>query len=137
MLCNWWRAWEFYVSNWRRKNFLKVEACVWFCLLLVDHVDSLMPYYLEHAKKVFPYLDCMDDLSKISDMSLPANWYPTARGIQRKVKPRWQNGYHTDLISTGPGFASWPWWPNGYHTHLISTGPVFDSWPLVVTILSS
>ena len=40
---------------------------------------------MEHAKEMYPHLDCMDDLIKISDMTLPANWYPEARAITRKV----------------------------------------------------
>ncbi|XP_043539079.1 ATP-dependent RNA helicase SUPV3L1, mitochondrial [Chiloscyllium plagiosum] len=49
------------------------------------HVDDLFPYFLRHAKQVFPMLDCMEDLRKISDLRLPANWYPEARAIQRKI----------------------------------------------------
>ncbi|XP_077570273.1 ATP-dependent RNA helicase SUPV3L1, mitochondrial [Stigmatopora nigra] len=49
------------------------------------HVDDIYPYFLRHAKQVFPMLDCMDDLRKISDLRVPANWYPEARAIQRKV----------------------------------------------------
>lgn len=30
---------------------------------------------MRHAKQIFPMLDCMDDLRKISDLRLPANWY--------------------------------------------------------------
>lgn len=30
---------------------------------------------MHHAKQIFPMLDCMDDLRKISDLRLPANWY--------------------------------------------------------------
>ncbi|XP_075880210.1 ATP-dependent RNA helicase SUPV3L1, mitochondrial [Nelusetta ayraudi] len=49
------------------------------------HIDDLYPYFMRHAKQIFPMLDCMDDLRKISDLRLPANWYPEARAIQRKV----------------------------------------------------
>ncbi|KAJ8013706.1 hypothetical protein DPEC_G00032570 [Dallia pectoralis] len=49
------------------------------------HVDDLFPYFMRHAKHIFPMLDCMDDLRKISDLRVPANWYPEARAIQRKV----------------------------------------------------
>uniref|UniRef100_A0A4W3KFL3 ATP-dependent RNA helicase SUPV3L1, mitochondrial n=2 Tax=Callorhinchus milii TaxID=7868 RepID=A0A4W3KFL3_CALMI len=49
------------------------------------HVDDLFPYFMRQAKQVFPMLDCMDDLRKISDLRLPANWYPEARAIQRKI----------------------------------------------------
>ncbi|XP_068443110.1 ATP-dependent RNA helicase SUPV3L1, mitochondrial [Clinocottus analis] len=49
------------------------------------HVDDIYPYFMRHAKIIFPMLDCMDDLRKISDLRVPANWYPDARAIQRKV----------------------------------------------------
>lgn len=49
------------------------------------HVDDIYPYFMRHAKIIFPMLDCMDDLRKISDLRVPANWYPEARAIQRKV----------------------------------------------------
>lgn len=49
------------------------------------HVDDIYPYFMRHAKQIFPMLDCMDDLRKISDLRVPADWYPEARAIQRKV----------------------------------------------------
>ncbi|CAN9506974.1 unnamed protein product [Ophioblennius macclurei] len=49
------------------------------------HVDDIYPYFMRHAKQIFPMLDCMDDLRKISDLRVPANWYPEARAIHRKV----------------------------------------------------
>lgn len=49
------------------------------------HVDDIFPYFLRHAKQIFPHLECMDDLKKISDLRQPANWYPSARAINRKI----------------------------------------------------
>ncbi|XP_049280117.1 ATP-dependent RNA helicase SUV3 homolog, mitochondrial [Anopheles funestus] len=49
------------------------------------HVDDVFPYFLRHVKQIFPHLECMDDLKKISDLRQPANWYPNARGMNRKV----------------------------------------------------
>lgn len=49
------------------------------------HIDDVFPYFLRHAKTVFPHLDCMDDLKKISDLRQPANWYSNARAITRKI----------------------------------------------------
>uniref|UniRef100_A0A8W7PBW6 ATP-dependent RNA helicase SUV3 homolog, mitochondrial n=1 Tax=Anopheles coluzzii TaxID=1518534 RepID=A0A8W7PBW6_ANOCL len=49
------------------------------------HVDDIFPYFLRHVKQIFPHLECMDDLKKISDLRQPANWYPSARGMNRKV----------------------------------------------------
>ncbi|XP_048060713.1 LOW QUALITY PROTEIN: ATP-dependent RNA helicase SUPV3L1, mitochondrial [Megalobrama amblycephala] len=49
------------------------------------HIDDIFPYFMRHAKQIFPMLDCIDDLRKISDLRVPANWYPEARAIQRKI----------------------------------------------------
>lgn len=49
------------------------------------HVDDILPYFLRHARQIFPHLDCMDDLKKISDLRQPANWYTSARAINRKI----------------------------------------------------
>lgn len=38
------------------------------------HVDDLFPFFLRHAKQIFPVLECKDDLRKISDLRLPPNW---------------------------------------------------------------
>ncbi|XP_063290283.1 ATP-dependent RNA helicase SUPV3L1, mitochondrial [Pelobates fuscus] len=51
----------------------------------VGHVDDLFPFFMRYAKQIFPMLDCMDDLRRISDLRLPPNWYPEARAIQRKI----------------------------------------------------
>lgn len=40
---------------------------------------------MRHAKQMFPHLECMDDLKKISDLRTPANWYPESRAITRKI----------------------------------------------------
>ncbi|XP_008826034.1 ATP-dependent RNA helicase SUPV3L1, mitochondrial [Nannospalax galili] len=49
------------------------------------HVDDLFPFFLRHAKQIFPVLECKDDLRKISDLRIPPNWYPEARAMQRKI----------------------------------------------------
>ncbi|XP_037089380.1 LOW QUALITY PROTEIN: ATP-dependent RNA helicase SUV3 homolog, mitochondrial-like [Pollicipes pollicipes] len=49
------------------------------------HTDDLIPYFLRHARTIFPHLECMDDLKKISDLREPANWYPQARAINRRI----------------------------------------------------
>lgn len=49
------------------------------------HVDDIFPHFLQHAKEIFPHLNCMNDLRKISDLTNPANWYPDARVQGRKV----------------------------------------------------
>ncbi|XP_012267199.2 ATP-dependent RNA helicase SUV3 homolog, mitochondrial isoform X2 [Athalia rosae] len=49
------------------------------------HVADIFPYYLRHAKQMFPHIECMDDLKQISDLRTPANWYPLARAKIRKI----------------------------------------------------
>lgn len=48
------------------------------------NVDDIFPYFLQHSYEIFPHLECMEDLKKISDLRLPANWYPEARSLERK-----------------------------------------------------
>ncbi|XP_059202089.1 ATP-dependent RNA helicase SUPV3L1, mitochondrial [Centropristis striata] len=49
------------------------------------HIDDIYPYFMRHARQIFPMLDCMDDLIKISDLRVPVNWYPEARAVLRKI----------------------------------------------------
>lgn len=49
------------------------------------HVDDLFPFFLNHARIVFPHLECIEELKKISDSRLPHNWYPEARAMERKI----------------------------------------------------
>lgn len=49
------------------------------------NVTDVFPYFLKHAKIMFPHLECMDDLKKISDLRSPAHWFPEARAINRKI----------------------------------------------------
>ncbi|EFN71602.1 ATP-dependent RNA helicase SUV3-like protein, mitochondrial [Camponotus floridanus] len=49
------------------------------------NVTDLFPYFLRHAKQMFPHLDCLDDLKKIGDLRSPATWYPLARAKNRKI----------------------------------------------------
>lgn len=51
----------------------------------LSHHDDLFPYFLKHAKEIFPHLDCIHDLKRISDLSNPPNWYPEARQQKRKI----------------------------------------------------
>ena len=48
-------------------------------------MTDIFPYFLRHAREMFPHLTCMEDLKKISDLRDPANWYPDARAIARKI----------------------------------------------------
>lgn len=49
------------------------------------NVTDIFPYFLQHAKQMFPHIDCIDDLKKISDLRSPASWYPLARAKNRKI----------------------------------------------------
>ncbi|XP_070539645.1 ATP-dependent RNA helicase SUPV3L1, mitochondrial-like [Ptychodera flava] len=49
------------------------------------HIDDIFPYFMQHSRQVFPMLDCMDDLKKISDLTSPASLYPEARTMKRKI----------------------------------------------------
>lgn len=49
------------------------------------HPDDLFPYFLNHAKEIFPHLSCIDDLKKISDLTNPSTWYPQPRSKTRKI----------------------------------------------------
>ncbi|KAJ8025711.1 ATP-dependent RNA helicase SUPV3L1, mitochondrial [Holothuria leucospilota] len=75
-----------------RKFIMETEALdVDLHIILSDilvgagHIDDIFPYFLRHARQVFPALDCMDDLRKISDLTDPAQWYPEARALDRKI----------------------------------------------------
>ena len=50
-----------------------------------QHNHDIFPYFLTHARKVFPHLDCLDELKLISDLTDPPNWYPDARAMNRKI----------------------------------------------------
>ena len=47
--------------------------------------DDVFPYFLQHSKRIYPVLNCYADLQKISNLSNPANWYPKARELKRKI----------------------------------------------------
>ncbi|XP_028049728.2 ATP-dependent RNA helicase SUV3 homolog, mitochondrial [Monomorium pharaonis] len=49
------------------------------------NVTDIFPYFINHAKKIFPHIDCLDDLKKIGDLRSPATWYPLARSKNRKI----------------------------------------------------
>jgi len=38
------------------------------------NITDIFPYFLRHAKQIFPHIDCLDDLKKISDLRNPASW---------------------------------------------------------------
>lgn len=46
---------------------------------------DLLPYFSDHAKEIFPQLNWVDDLKRISDLTNPATWYPSARSKFRRI----------------------------------------------------
>jgi len=68
-------------------QLLPPELYVLFSDILAgaSHIHDIFPYFLTHARKVFPHLECLDDLKLVSDLTDPPNWYPDARNIQRKI----------------------------------------------------
>ena len=64
------------------------------------HIDDLFPYFLLHAKKCYPHLECMDDLRQISDLRSPANWYPEARQKARRII------FHAGPTNSGKTFGA-------------------------------
>ncbi|KAK7072755.1 ATP-dependent RNA helicase supv3l1, mitochondrial [Halocaridina rubra] len=49
------------------------------------HIHDIYPSFKKHALEIFPHLNCLEDLCKISDLSTPPNWYPEARALNRKI----------------------------------------------------
>lgn len=49
------------------------------------NITDIFPYFLRHAKQVYPHIECLDELKKISDLRNPPNWYPIARSKKRKL----------------------------------------------------
>jgi len=49
------------------------------------HTADIFPYFMRHARKVFPHLECLEELKSISDLTDPPNWYQKARTLNRKV----------------------------------------------------
>ena len=68
-------------------TLLPPDLYVLFSDILQDavHEDSIFPYFLAHARKVFPHLECLDELRLVSDLTDPPNWYPEARNLNRKI----------------------------------------------------
>ncbi|XP_076172013.1 suv3 RNA helicase [Ptiloglossa arizonensis] len=54
-------------------------------ILEAANVSDIFPYFLRYAKEMYPHIDCLDDLKRISDLRHPPNWYPLARKNMRKI----------------------------------------------------
>ena len=68
-------------------NHLPTDLYILFSDILCgsQHNHDIFPHFLTHARKVFPHLDCIDELKLISDLTNPPNWYPDARDMNRKI----------------------------------------------------
>lgn len=64
------------------------------------NVTDLYPYFLRHANRVFPHLECMEELKKVSDLTEPAYWYMDARDIKRKII------YHAGPTNSGKTYSA-------------------------------
>ncbi|XP_060828972.1 ATP-dependent RNA helicase SUV3 homolog, mitochondrial [Bombus pascuorum] len=49
------------------------------------NTTDIFPYFLNYAKQMYPHIDCLDELRKISDLRNPLYWYPIARSKNRKI----------------------------------------------------
>ncbi|KAI1713434.1 ATP-dependent RNA helicase SUV3 like protein, mitochondrial [Ditylenchus destructor] len=65
-----------------------------------ENVDSLFPHFIEHSRKIFPFLDSVEELKKISDITQPHAWYPNARALRRKFI------FHAGPTNSGKTYAA-------------------------------
>lgn len=68
-------------------------------LSLVNETD-IFPYFLQHAYKMFPHLNCLEELKHLSNLSEPSNWYPDARQFKRKII------YHAGPTNSGKTYSA-------------------------------
>lgn len=60
-------------------------------IILSDIISSdgnpmdIYPYFLRYTKQLYPHIDCLDELRKISDLRNPPFWYPIARSKKRRI----------------------------------------------------
>lgn len=38
------------------------------------NIADMFPYFLRHAKQMYPHIDCLEELRKISDLRDPPYW---------------------------------------------------------------
>ena len=64
-----------------QSSHLPVDLHIVFSDIISEsgHVTDIFPYFLRHAREMFPHLTCMEDLKKISDLRDPANWWDERR----------------------------------------------------------
>ena len=54
----------------------------------IGHADDLLLFLLSYAKRLYPVLDCLDDLREINDFRGPPDLYPEPRRIKRNLSRR-------------------------------------------------
>jgi ATP-dependent RNA helicase SUPV3L1/SUV3 len=81
------------------KVFTHCICCFSSSRYLVNETD-IFPYFLQHAHKMFPHLNCLEELKHLSNLSEPANWYPGARQIKRKII------YHAGPTNSGKTYSA-------------------------------
>lgn len=68
-------------------NNLSAELCT--VIIAVQNgsrdVSALIPSFLDHVHQIYPHLAYEQDLQNISNMTMPAKWYPDARKSNRKI----------------------------------------------------
>ena len=57
--------------------------------------SDIFPYFIEHAYKMFPHFNCLEELKELSDLTDPSNWYQDARNLKRKIV------YHAGPTNSG------------------------------------
>lgn len=85
-----------------KSKSLPPELHIKFCDIIGNHghITDLFPFFLSHAREAFPHLECYEELRKISDLGLPYNWYPEARGKIRKVY------FHSGPTNSGKTYSA-------------------------------
>lgn len=65
-------------------------------------MDDLFPFFLRHAKQIFPVLECKDDLRKISDLRIPPNWLVSSFVDLKFSVSNWEiSGHYIFLLYAG------------------------------------
>lgn len=64
------------------------------------NITDLLPFFLRHAYELFPHLNCMEDLRKVSDLTEPSFWYLEARELKRKII------YHSGPTNSGKTYSA-------------------------------
>ncbi|XP_065828308.1 ATP-dependent RNA helicase SUPV3L1, mitochondrial-like [Oscarella lobularis] len=64
------------------------------------NINDLFPHFLEFSRSAYPLVDCLDELKNISDLTIPADWFPATRRISRHIV------YHAGPTNSGKTHAA-------------------------------